>query len=248
MLEPYDGTQERGMELMPAAEIHRLVALSLAGRISVAIHAIGDRACRSALDAFEEAGPDLRAGVRLAPRIEHVQLVSPPDLDRFARLGVAASMQPVHCTSDLPLVERWWRSRAANAYPWRALRERGALLAFGSDAPVEHPGVAEGLHAAVTRERADGTPPGGFVPTQRLDLDAALTAYTEAPARLAGSWPRLGRIAAGATADLVVWNADLHALPASALREAAPALVVLDGDVAFEAASEPLRAAAGGQS
>ena len=209
---------------------------ALAGGLSVAIHAIGDRACRASLEAFAAAGP-AAARVALPPRIEHAQLVDPADVARFAHLGVAASMQPVHCTSDLELVGRFWAGRAASSYPWRTLLDHGTLLAFGSDAPVEDPSIAAGVHAAVTRERADGTPRGGFVPAQRLSLDQALAAYTAAPARLAGWWPRLGILAAGAAADLVVWSADLHRLEPAALLQAFPRFTVIEGTVVHEAAA-----------
>ncbi len=238
LLEPYDGTLLSGLDLLTPPQLRTLVARAFAGGISVAVHAIGDRACRSALDAFEAAGGAAAAQVlALAPRIEHAQLVDPADLPRFARLGVAASMQPTHCTSDLDLVMRYWGGRAASSYPWRALLDHGTALAFGSDAPVEPPDVARGLHAAVTRERPDGTPPGGFVPAQRIGLDAALTAYSATPARLAGSWPRLGRLAPGAVADLVVWSADLHAAAPAALRDAFPRLTMIEGEVVHEAAA-----------
>jgi len=236
LLEPYDGTQTTGLDLIAPRELAALVARAFGGGLSVAVHAIGDRACRAALDAFEAAGT-ATATLAVPPRIEHAQLVDPADLTRFGRLGVAASMQPIHCTSDFELAERYWKTRVASSYPWRALLDRGALLAFGSDAPVEIPSVAAGLHAAVTRQRADGSPPGGFVPAQRVTLDAALTAYTSAPARLAGSWPRLGRLAPGATADLVVWSGDLHRLPPDAIRDAFPRLTVIEGDIVHEASA-----------
>ena len=237
MLEPYDGTRLRGLDLLSPAELRAIVTRAFGGGLSVAVHAIGDRAVRSALDAFEAAGAANTGGsLALPPRLEHAQLVDPADVPRFARLGVAASMQPTHCTSDLELVGRFWAGRAGSSYPWRALLDHGALLAFGSDAPVEVPSAAHGLHAAVTRERADGTPPGGFVPGQRVTLDVALTAYTSTPARLAGSWPRLGRLAPGATADLVVWSADLHQVPPRSLRDAFPRLTLLEGEIVYEAA------------
>ena len=225
MLEPYDGTDERGMDLMSPGDLRASAVRAFAGGLSVAVHAIGDRAVRAALDAFEAAG----APPLLPPRIEHAQLVHEDDLPRFARLGVAASMQPLHCTADRPLVERWWGTRAHRSYPWRALLDHGALLAFGSDAPVEEPGVAWGIHAAVTREdrKAGG---GAFTPGQCVSLDQALTAYTEAPARLAGWWPRIGRLAAGAAADLVVWSDDLHRLPPGRLGSARPRWTVLAGE------------------
>jgi hypothetical protein len=240
LLEPYDGTRIRGLDLMSPADLTALVARALGGGLSVAVHAIGDRACRSALDAFEAAGAAVR-GACLPSRIEHAQLVDPADVPRFGRLGIAASMQPIHCTSDFELAERHWKGRVASSYPWRALLDQGALLAFGSDAPVELPSVAAGLHAAVTRQRADGTPPGGFVPGQCVTLDAALSAYTSVPARLAGSWPRLGRLASRATADLVVWSDDLHRLPPDAIRDAFPRLTVIQGEIVHEASSDHSR-------
>jgi hypothetical protein len=251
LLEPYEGSDDRGLELIPAAELQALVARAAAGGLACAIHAIGDRAVRSTLDAFAACGPGLRAPA-LAPRIEHVQLLDPADLPRFAALGVVASMQPIHCTSDIAKAERHWGARVGRSYPWRALLQGGTRLAFGSDAPVEVPSTAAGLHSAVTRQRPDGTPAGGFTPAQRLTLDQALTAYTEGPARLAGAWPRLGRIAVGARADLVVWSADLHRLPVSSLAEARVTATVMDGAVVYRrdgaepAAATAAAAAAGG--
>ena len=233
MLEPYEGTGDRGLELIPPAELKRLVARAGAGRLAVAIHAIGDRAVRGALDAFEAAGAAARAP-GLPPRIEHVQLLDPSDRPRFAGLGVVASLQPSHCTSDIDIARRHWGARAERAYPWRSLLESGARLAFGSDAPVEPPSTAIGLHSAVTRQRADGTPPGGFIPSERLGLDAALTAYTEGPARVSGTWPRLGRIALGATADLALWSADLHRMAPGDLAGVRVMATIMDGAVVFE--------------
>ena len=244
LLEPYDGTGAAGMDLLPTAELRATVTRALAGGLSVAFHAIGDRAVRVSLDAFEAAG-EARARVTLPPRIEHVQLLDPADRPRFARLGVAASMQPQHCVSDMELVRRWWGARAERSYPWRSLLESGALLAFGSDAPVEPPRPALGLHAAVTRQRPDGTPAAGFVPSQRITLDQALDACTRGAARLAGA-ERLGRIAPGAAADLVAWDVDLHALPPARLHQAAPRWTVLAGEVVYrrgrDAAREPAAA------
>ena len=232
LLEPYEGGADLGLELIPAAELAALVARAAAGGLATAIHAIGDRAVRSALDAFAACGAGLHGPV-LAPRIEHVQLLHPSDLPRFASLGVAASMQPLHCTSDIDNARRHWGGRVERSYPWRGLLEGGARLAFGSDAPVEPPATAAALHSAVTRQRPDGTPVDGFTPSQRLTLDQALAAYTEGPTRLAGTWPRLGRIAVGATADLAVWSADLHRLPHASLARARVMATVMEGAVVF---------------
>jgi len=232
LLEPYDGTADRGMELISPEELRATVSLAVKAGLSVAVHAIGDRAVRSALDALEAVRGRI-ASLALPPRLEHVQLAAQDDLPRFAALGVAASMQPFHCVSDMELARRHWGTRTGRAYAWRSLLDRGALLAFGSDAPVESPNPAEGLAAAVTRERPS-RPGDAFVPEQRLSLDQALAAYTEGPARLAGWWPSVGSLAAGAAADFVVWNADLHRLPPAELGQAHPLYTVLCGRVVHE--------------
>jgi predicted amidohydrolase YtcJ len=234
LLAPYDGTDERGIDILEAAELMHRVANALDRGISVAIHAIGDRACRHALDAFERAG-DRRRRARGPCRIEHAQLVSPADLPRFAALGVTASMQPQHCTSDIDLAERFWGTRREACYAWRSFLDCGTALAFGSDAPVEPPSAADGLAAACTRQRADGMPEGGFVPAQRLTLDQALAAYTEAGARLGMGWPRVGSLRAGSLADVVIWDRDLHATAPSRLHQVRPSCTVWDGAVVFEA-------------
>ncbi len=230
MLAPYEGTSETGIDVIDRAALRSEVKRAVDHGWSVAIHAIGDRAVRSSLDAFESS----RAGerLRLAPRIEHAQLVDPADLGRFAVLGVAASMQPSHCISDVPLADRWWGPRRGNSYPWRALLESGARLVFGSDAPVEPPSIASGLAAAVARQPHGAA--NAWVPAQTIGIDSALTAYTEAPARLAGNWPRIGSLEAGCEADLVVWDADLHVLAPRALADAAPACTVVGGTIVYE--------------
>ncbi len=240
MLAPYEGTVDTGMDVIPRPALHAIVARALAAGLSVAIHAIGDRAVRASLDAFEAAGR-WEGRVALAPRIEHVQLAAREDLARFTALGVAASVQPSFVPSDAALARRHWGARAERGYAWRDLLAAGALVAFGSDAPVETPGGALMLHAAVTRTDPAGTA-APLAPAQALTLDQALACATEAPAKLAGWWPELGRIAPGALADLVLWNHDLHALPPPRLHEAAAQLTMLGGEVLHEA---PVRAPAG---
>ena len=233
LLAPYEGSADAGMDLVPPAELARTACRAAAGGIAVAVHAIGDRAVRAALDAIEAAaaaGPP----PALPSRVEHAQLVDAADLPRFARLGAWASMQPTHCVSDIESAERDWGGRVERSYPWRDLLDAGATLLFGSAAPVEPPRPAAWLHAAVTRQRADGTPPGGFTPRQRLGLDEALRACTVGgpafPAVPAAAGAR-GGVAPGAPADLVVWDADLHGLPASLLHEARPACTLLAGGI-----------------
>ena len=229
LLEPYEGSASHGIEVLAPAELAEHVERGLARGLAVAIHAIGDRACRNALDAFDRAGLGRGPRAALTSRIEHAQLVDPADLPRFGALGVAASMQPLHCTADAPAAERAWGPRVHHSYPWRDLLDSGAMLAFGSDAPVEPPSVAAGLGASCTRRRADGTPRGGFVAAQRIGLDEALRAYTEGAARLAGMWPRSGSLREGSLADVVVWDRDLATSEPERLHEARPSCTVWDG-------------------
>ncbi len=236
LLEPYEGSADAGMDLVPPAELAHAVRRAAEGGLSVAIHAIGDRAVRSALDAIEGAAAPL-ARAALPPRIEHVQLLHPDDVPRFRRLGAWASLQPSHCVADIELATRGWGARIARSYPWRTLLAAGVPLAFGSDAPVEPPDPALGLHAAVTRQRPDGTPAGGFVPGERIGFDHALTAWTRGGAMLASAGERLGRIAAGCRADLVVWDRDLHAEPASMLHEARATCTLCAGEIVHEDAA-----------
>ncbi len=235
MLEPYLGEMNAGIEVLSRAELEHLVRRAAEGDLSCAIHAIGDRANRNALDALE-ANRERTSRLSLPARIEHAQILHPQDLPRLARLGVVASMQPIHCTSDLELADRYWGPRADTSYAWRALLQAGATLAFGSDSPVESWDPMTGLHAAVSRQRPDGSPAGGWRPAQRLSLGEALTAYTEGAARTVAESERGGGLSPGQAADLVVWSADLWALPPSELLRQRAEVTVCDGRVACERA------------
>jgi hypothetical protein len=174
----------------------------------------------------------------IPPRIEHVQLLHDADRPRFASLGVVASVQPQHAVTDAAAARLAWGARCARSYPWRALLDAGAVLAFGSDAPVEPPDPAAGLAAALTR-RGPGQP--AFEPAQAVSLDEALAAYALAPARLAGGGG--GGLGPGCRADLVVWDRDLHAAPVGGLPDARPAFTVLGGEIVYES---PVTEAFGG--
>jgi predicted amidohydrolase YtcJ len=230
LLEPYADSGGRGMALLSPAELAAAVGEAAVAGFSVAIHAIGDAAVRHALDAIERHHARL-ARLPLPPRIEHVQLLADADLPRFAALGVAASMQPQHATTDAPVARAAWGPRCRMSYPWRSLLGAGARLAFGSDAPVEPPVARLGLAAAVARTGADGLP---FEPAQAIPLDAVLTAYTRAPSALAGGRLGPGRLEVGAPADLVLWDRDLHAAGPAGLAEARPRLTALAGEIVYE--------------
>lgn len=250
LLAPWDDAPGTGIEVLSRDELAALTRRAAALRSSVAIHAIGDRAVRHTLDAIEASGGRLR-GLPLPPRIEHVQLLDPADLGRFARLGVVASLQPQHCVNETAAALSAWGRRCEHSYPWRSLLATGATLAFGSDAPVEPPAPWLGLHAAVARTAPDGSPEGGFFPGERLALDEALEAYTGGAAAAAGLAGTLGTLAPGAEGDLVVWDRDLFSGPVAGILAARPAATVLAGEIVYlspQAAVAPefLRAPAGG--
>jgi len=194
MLAPYEtDPQNRGMLLLDAEELVERGRPAVENGLSLAIHAIGDQAnhemlkAYTQLRAFEASLPGYKPEQRLRHRIEHVQVIHPQDTHRLAGLGVIASMQPIHATSDMLMADRFWGNRAALSYAWRTQLAAGATLAFGSDAPVESPNPFWGLHAAVTRQRIDGSPgPEGWYPEQRLTLVEALQGYTTGPAYAAG--------------------------------------------------------------
>lgn len=240
MLSHYEGRRHTGIAVIEQAELERLVRRANAGGISVAVHAIGDAANRKVLDAIETARADrLQAGeaypaLALPNRIEHVQVLHPKDLPRLAQLGVIASMQPIHCTSDMEMAEGLWGPRCAHAYAWHSLSESGATLAFGSDAPVESMNPWRGLYAAVNRQRLGGHPEGGWHPEQRLSVDEALRAYCVGPAVASGEDGEKGRLAPGMLADLAVLTGDPFRSAPAELPAITAAMTIVEGKLAFE--------------
>jgi predicted amidohydrolase YtcJ len=170
----------------------------------VSVHAIGDRANRETLDAFESTR-DLWAPLGLRHRVEHAQCLSPADMGRFAALGVACSVQFSHAPSDRDLAERFWPEQLEGAYAFRSLWESGALVANGSDAPVEELDPLAGIRAGVLRT-IDDRP--AWHPEQCLTVEQALVASTVNPARLSGDERRRGKLLPGYLADLVVLSRD----------------------------------------
>jgi hypothetical protein len=185
-----------GVEITSRDELVEIIRAGAGARLPVAVHAIGDLANRDALDAFEETRDDWRG---LRPRIEHAQLLAHEDIPRFAQLGVAASVQFSHAPSDAEIAERFWAGMTDRAYAYRSLWDTGALVANGSDAPIEELDPWAGVVAAVSR---------AWHPEQRLTLDEALTATTVNPAWLARDEHRRGKLVPGYLADLVVLDRD----------------------------------------
>ena len=209
LFEPYSCGDEgdAGILRYEPEQLAELVQRAHAAGIGLAIHAIGDRAVAVALDALE-AGR--RSVAKLPDRIEHAQLVRPADRQRFAQLGVTASVQPIHAVADRDMVESCWQGRQANAYAFGSLLAAEARLAFGSDAPIESANPWSGFHAATRRHLArDGRE--AWRVAEAVPASAALAAYTMGAAD-GGATPHLGRLQVGAQADLAVLNVDLNAL------------------------------------
>jgi predicted amidohydrolase YtcJ len=197
----------RGVEITSREALADILRRAAPAHWPVAVHAIGDRANRDALDAFAETR-DEWAPLRLRHRIEHAQCLDPADLPRFAELGVAASVQFTHAVSDSRLAEREWPNRLDGAYAYRSLWESGALVVNGSDAPIEELDPWAGVCAGVARE---------WRPEQALTLEQALVSTCVAPARLTGDERRRGKLLPGFDADLVVLDRDPFELEPAAL-------------------------------
>ncbi len=235
MLAPYqDEPLNLGIGVTSKEEMRELVSKASRAGISAAIHAIGDRANRDVLDVLEESRQSGQ-GMGLRHRIEHVQLLHPADVPRLAKLGIIASMQPVHATSDMDMVERHWgEERGRGAYAWRSLLDAGTLLAFGSDCPVESLDPLAGIHAAVTRRRADGTPgPEGWHPEQRVTVQDAVRAYTLGAAYASGEEREKGSITPGKLADLVVLSRDIFVVPAMSILGTEVEATILGGQFVY---------------
>lgn len=222
-----------GMPLTPMDEIAEVISRAHQAGLSTSIHAIGDRAVRELLDVFAEVLPRQAGDVGpLAPhRIEHVQHTHPTDLRRLAPLGLVASMQPIHAADDMDMIDRACGERARWAYAFRDLLNAGTVLAFGSDCPVASPNPFWGIHAAVTRQRRDGTPSGGWYPDQRLTVAEAVWGYTLGPAHASGQVTHQGSLTPGKLADLIVLDRDIFAIPPEDIPDTQVMLTVFDGQI-----------------
>ena len=234
MLQPFANEPEnRGILNMDAEELFEHGRQAAEVGLSMAVHAIGDRANHEVLDAYEQLRRFERE-LNLPPlrhRIEHVQLLHPDDASRLAELGIVASMQPVHATSDMFMADQFWGDRAALSYAWRSQLDAGAALALGSDAPVESPNPFPGLHAAITRQRSDGAPgPDGWYPEQRLAIQEAFEGFTIGPAYATGMEARLGKLSPGYLADLIVLSQDPFENPPSDLLEMQSVATMVGGE------------------
>ncbi len=234
LIEPYDDDPgNTGLVRTTQEDMVALCARALQSGFQVCAHAIGDRGNRMVLDAYEEAlQKHPKADHRF--RIEHCQLVTQTDLERFRPLGVIPSMQPTHATSDMYWAEeRVGPERLSGAYAWRTLLDLGNRIAFGSDFPVESADPLWGIYAAVTRQDHKGWPEGGWYPVQRVSVVEALRGYTidAAWARFAES--QMGTITVGKVADLTVLDDDLSRVGPREMLKVDVLLTIVGGRVVY---------------
>ncbi len=233
LLAPYaDMPQTSGLNTADPADVARTAEIAAANGFQLNVHAIGDRANRVVLDLFErtfQANPD---ETDRRWRIEHAQHLDPADVPRFAQLGVIASMQGIHCTSDAPwVVKRLGEQRARDgAYVWQTLWKSGAVVTNGTDAPVEDVDPLASFYATVSRKLTDGTV---FFGAQRLTRAQALQSYTRNNAYAAFEEARKGILAPGYLADVVVLSKDIMTIPADEIPTADVVYTIVGGKVAY---------------
>jgi len=238
LLEPYsDDPGNRGLVRTTPDTLELLAKRCLERGYPLCVHAIGDRGNRMVLDAMQRAAG---AGAGLATlrgrrfRIEHAQVLSPDDIPRFSALGVIASVQPTHCTSDMPWAPtRLGPARIAGAYAWRKLLDSGARLALGSDFPVEDPNPLLGLYAAVTTQDVKGQPPGGYRPSEKLTIWEALRGFTSDAAYAASAEHELGVAEPGYRADLAVFDRDLTKIAPRDIPKARCRMTIVAGEIVW---------------
>lgn len=240
MIEPYENEPDNyGITVVDKEEMLEMASKASAAGLPTLIHAIGDRANHDVLDVFDEVRKQ-EAATGIARqlrrhRIEHVQVLHPDDLHRLAELDVIASVQPIHATQDMDNVDAFWGKRGELAYAFRQLLNSGARLTCGSDAPVETPNPFVGIHAAVTRRRANGYPNAeGWYPSEKLTVAEAVAAYTTGAA-YAESWEQeMGSITPGKYADFIVPDQDIFHCDPMAIKDTGVNLTVVGGEIVYQ--------------
>jgi len=236
MFAPFsDEPGKSGVPQMPEAELDALFEKAQMNGYQTGTHAIGDKGVNWVLNAVEKARRTF--GTKdLRHRIEHAQIIAAADVPRFKELGVIASMQPTHCTTDMRFCERRvGKERSKGAYIWRTLLENGAKIAFGSDWPVEPLDPMRGLYSAVTRKNIEGDfPEGGWFPEQRLSMEEAIKLFTSGSSYASFEENIKGTLEPGKLADMVVLTKDLFTIPPREILTTEVAYTILGGRIVFE--------------
>jgi len=239
MLEPYADADTSGFLTQKEAEVRPMLEEALRRGIQVQTHAIGDKANRIILDLYEKALKSVPSEQRKNPeprwRVEHAQILSAPDIPRFAKLGVIASMQPSHAIGDLFFApSRLGKGRLAGAYAWQSLLKSGAIIAGGSDAPVERGEPMIEFYAAVARKSIKGESGGGWHLEQSVSREQALKMFTAWPAYAAFEEKDKGSIEVGKLADLTVLLKDIMKIPEPEILTTKCVMTVIGGEIVFE--------------
>ena len=237
LLEPYaDEPTTTGLLVTPPDEVYAQTLAAAKAGFQVGIHAIGDRANRQAMDTFERVEREVPGARDLRMRIEHAQILDAAEIPRFARLGVIASMQPTHATSDMP----WAATRIGDArveegaYVWRKLLDAGAVIASGSDFPVEDANPLPGFYAAITRQDTTGKPAGGWTPSQRMTREEALASFTRQAAFASHAETQMGSIESGKLADLVVLSRDIMRVRPREILTTLVQMTIVGGEIVYQ--------------
>lgn len=236
LIAPYaDRPETSGLEILETPALHNLMMDAEEKNVQLAIHAIGDLANRHIMEVFEELG----YGADLRWRIEHAQVLAPEDIDRLAKSGLIPSMQPSHAIGDLFFAPaRLGIARLRGAYAWASLIGGGAIIAGGSDAPVEVGSPTIEFYAAVARKSLDGFSGEGWHPEEALTRPQALKLFTAWPAYAAFQEADLGTIEAGKIADFTVFDRDLMTVPEAEILEARPVMTVVGGEIVWQAGAD----------
>jgi len=250
MLTPYsdDPTQSGKLFWDPAKYTQAVTELDRRG-LQIFTHAIGTKAVRLALDAYQNAATQNHT-TDSRDRVEHIETITAEDIPRFGKQGVIASMQPLHAYPDDDTLKIWARNagpdRASRAWPWHSIKQNGGVLAFGSDWPVVTLNPWPGVQNAVTRQTTEGNPPGGWLPGERVSLADAIKAYTLDAAFAGHRETTEGSLEAGKLADLIVLSQDLFKIEPSNIVKTEVLLTMVGGKVVYESPAWKTAAAAGG--
>jgi predicted amidohydrolase YtcJ len=239
MLEPYLDA-EYGMPLGSMAELGQKIAAAEKAGLAVMVHAIGDRANREIITILEKLADSRKrtpqkssAPPALPHRIEHTQMIRSEDIQRLAKLKVAACVQPHNMILDINMIDESVGERGRWTYAYKEMLDAGIPVLFSSDAPVCDPSPLVGIHAAVTRQRRDGTPQGGWYPEQRISVEDAVRGYTMVPAAFYGQSRKMGTLTPGKRADMIVLDRDIFEVDPMEIADARVEMTIFDGRIVY---------------